>query len=73
MRDPGCGLRRMVLLRASVNRGLLVCLTALRGPCQYASSEYVERLEQAGARISMAAVRSPHENAKALERASLGT
>ena len=33
---------------------------------QYASAEYVERLEQAGgARISMAAVGNPYENAKA--------
>jgi hypothetical protein len=32
---------------------------------QYASSEYVERLQQAGARISMAAVGNPYENAKA--------
>ncbi len=32
---------------------------------QYASSEYVLRLEEAGARISMAAVGNPHENAKA--------
>jgi len=31
---------------------------------QYASSEYVERLEDAGARISMAAVGNPYENAK---------
>lgn len=32
---------------------------------QYAASEYVERLEQAGALISMAAVGNPYENAKA--------
>ncbi len=32
---------------------------------QYASAEYVERLEEAGARISMAAVANPYENAKA--------
>ncbi len=32
---------------------------------QYASSEYVGRLEDAGARISMAAVGNPYENAKA--------
>lgn len=32
---------------------------------QYASSEYVLRLEQAGARISMAAVGNPYENARA--------
>ncbi len=32
---------------------------------QYASSEYVLRLEEAGARISMAAVGNPYENAKA--------
>jgi putative transposase len=32
---------------------------------QYASSEYVLRLEQAGALISMAAVGNPYENAKA--------
>src|SRR5215218_10201846 len=32
---------------------------------QYASSEYVLRLEQAGARINMAAVGNPYENAKA--------
>jgi putative transposase len=32
---------------------------------QYASSEYVLRLEDAGARISMAAVGNPYENAKA--------
>ncbi len=32
---------------------------------QYTSSEYVLRLEQAGARISMAAVGNPYENAKA--------
>jgi putative transposase len=32
---------------------------------QYASNEYVERLEDAGARISMAAVGNPYENAKA--------
>ncbi|MBA2375846.1 MAG: transposase [Rubrobacter sp.] len=32
---------------------------------QYASSEYVFRLEQAGARISMASVGNPYENAKA--------
>jgi putative transposase len=32
---------------------------------QYASSEYVLRLEEAGARISMAAVDNPYENAKA--------
>jgi putative transposase len=32
---------------------------------QYASSEYVTRLEEAGARISMAAVGNPYENAKA--------
>jgi putative transposase len=32
---------------------------------QYASSEYVARLEEAGARISMAAVGNPYENAKA--------
>jgi putative transposase len=32
---------------------------------QYASSEYVERLGQAGARISMASVGNPYENAKA--------
>jgi putative transposase len=31
---------------------------------QYASSEYVLRLEEAGARISMAAVGNPYENAK---------
>jgi transposase InsO family protein len=31
---------------------------------QYASSQYVERLEVAGARISMAAVGNPYENAK---------
>jgi putative transposase len=31
---------------------------------QYASSEYVLRLEQAGAQISMAAVGNPYENAK---------
>ncbi len=32
---------------------------------QYASSEYVFRLEEAGAQISMAAVGNPYENAKA--------
>jgi transposase InsO family protein len=32
---------------------------------QYASLEYVERLEEAGSRISMAAVGNPYENAKA--------
>ncbi|HEX2524296.1 MAG TPA: IS3 family transposase [Terriglobia bacterium] len=32
---------------------------------QYASSEYVLRLEEAGARISMASVGNPYENAKA--------
>lgn len=32
---------------------------------QYASSEYVLRLEKAGARISMATVGNPYENAKA--------
>ena len=32
---------------------------------QYASGEYVTRLEPAGARISMAAVGNPYENAKA--------
>jgi putative transposase len=32
---------------------------------QYASSEYVLRLEEAGAKISMAAVGNPYENAKA--------
>jgi transposase InsO family protein len=32
---------------------------------QYASSEYVARLEDAGAQISMAAVGNPYENAKA--------
>lgn len=32
---------------------------------QYASGEYVERLEEAGARVSMAAVGNPYENAKA--------
>jgi transposase InsO family protein len=32
---------------------------------QYASSEYVARLEEAGARISMASVGNPYENAKA--------
>jgi putative transposase len=32
---------------------------------QYASGEYVTRLESAGARISMAAVGNPYENAKA--------
>ena len=32
---------------------------------QYASSEYVARLEDAGARISMAAAGNPYENAKA--------
>ncbi len=32
---------------------------------QYASKEYVERLEEAGTRISMAAVGNPYENAKA--------
>lgn len=32
---------------------------------QYASSEYVERLEEAGARISRAPVANPYENAKA--------
>jgi transposase InsO family protein len=32
---------------------------------QYASTEYVTRLEEAGARISMAAVGNPYENAKA--------
>ena len=32
---------------------------------QYASGEYVLRLEQSGARISMAAVGNPYENAKA--------
>jgi putative transposase len=31
---------------------------------QYASSDYIERLEQAGAWISMAAVGNPYENAK---------
>ena len=32
---------------------------------QYASSEYVIRLEEVGAKISMAAVGNPYENAKA--------
>ena len=32
---------------------------------QYASTEYVTRLEEAGARIIMAAVGNPYENAKA--------
>lgn len=32
---------------------------------QYASGEYVARLEEAGARLSMAAVANPYENAKA--------
>jgi putative transposase len=32
---------------------------------QYASAEYVERLEKAGAQISMASVGNPYENAKA--------
>ena len=32
---------------------------------QYASSEYVGRLEEAGALISMASVGNPYENAKA--------
>jgi transposase InsO family protein len=32
---------------------------------QYACAEYVERLEEAGAQISMAAVGNPYENAKA--------
>jgi putative transposase len=32
---------------------------------QYASGEYVTRLESLGARISMAAVGNPYENAKA--------
>ncbi len=31
---------------------------------QYASSDYIERLEQAGAQISMASVGNPYENAK---------
>jgi putative transposase len=31
---------------------------------QYASSDYIERLQRAGARISMAAVGNPYENAK---------
>jgi putative transposase len=32
---------------------------------QYACGEYILRLEEAGARISMAAVGNPYENAKA--------
>jgi putative transposase len=32
---------------------------------QYASSEYILRLEEAGAQISMAAVSNPYQNAKA--------
>jgi len=32
---------------------------------QYANTEYVARLEEIGARISMAAVGNPYENAKA--------
>jgi len=32
---------------------------------QYASGEYVSRLEEIGARISMAALGNPYENAKA--------
>jgi putative transposase len=32
---------------------------------QYASSEYIGRLEEVGAQISMAAVGNPYENAKA--------
>jgi transposase InsO family protein len=32
---------------------------------QYASSEYIARLEEAGARISMSRVGNPYENAKA--------
>jgi putative transposase len=32
---------------------------------QYASSEYVARLQEAGSQISMAAVGNPYENAKA--------
>jgi transposase InsO family protein len=32
---------------------------------QYASAEYVSRLEEAGLRIGMAAVGNPYENAKA--------
>jgi putative transposase len=32
---------------------------------QYASGDYVTRLEEAGARISMAAIGNPYENAKA--------
>lgn len=32
---------------------------------QYASSEYVDALEEIGARIGMAAVGNPYENAKA--------
>lgn len=32
---------------------------------RYASAEYVARLEQAGARVSMAAVGNPYDNAKA--------
>jgi transposase InsO family protein len=32
---------------------------------QYASSEYVSRLQEAGALISMASVGNPYENAKA--------
>ncbi len=32
---------------------------------QYASAEYVGRLEEVGAKISMAAVGNPYENAKA--------
>jgi putative transposase len=38
---------------------------------QYASAEYVGRLEEVGARIGMAAVGNPYEKAKEL-RASLG-
>lgn len=32
---------------------------------QYASSDYVEQLEQIGAQISMSSVRNPYDNAKA--------
>lgn len=40
-------------------------MTAKLSQGQYASSEYVLRLEEAGARISRAAVGTPYENAKA--------
>jgi putative transposase len=62
--DTGLTLEALEMALTSRRPGAGLIHHSDRG-VQYASGEYIDRLEEVGARISMAAVGNPYENAKA--------